>query len=215
VKTRSSELERLDVETPPRKEMARVVGYLAGVNRWLGGTRAVAFHLKSLAGPATALDVAAGAGDVARALGHRFPNLKWTVLDRSEMMLSFAEGHPRVRGDALRLPFRDRSVDYVVSSHFFHHLTDSQIVEALGEFDRVARRGIIVNDLLRRRRALFWIRLFTLFANPYVKSDGPLSVKRAFTPSEIQSLALRAGLGWLRVRLHFGHRFTLAGERPR
>jgi ubiquinone/menaquinone biosynthesis C-methylase UbiE len=214
MKTRSTELERLDVETPPREEMARVVGYLAGVNRWLGGIRAVACHLEGLAGPATALDVAAGAGDVARALGKRFPNLKWTVLDRSEMMLSFAEGIPRVRGDALRLPFRDRSVDYVVSTHFFHHLTDSQIVEVLGEFDRVARRGIIVNDLLRRRRALFWIRLLTLFANPYVKSDGPLSVKRAFTASEIQSLAERAGMGWLRVRLHFGHRFTLAGERP-
>ncbi len=84
----------------------------------------------------------------------------------------------------------------------------------LREFDRVARRGIIVNDLLRRRRALVWIRLFTLFANRYVKYDGPLSVRRGFTLPEIEALARRAGLDWLRVRVHFGHRFTLAGTKP-
>src|SRR5262245_25449504 len=147
MKTRSTELERLDVETPPREMMARVVGYLAWVNRWLGGTSAVAGHLRGETG--TVLDVAGGAGDIARAL----PGA--VVLDRSEMMLSFAEGLPRVRGDALRLPFKDRSVDWVVSTHFFHHLSDDQAVAALREFDRVARRGIVVNDLLRNRRALF------------------------------------------------------------
>jgi ubiquinone/menaquinone biosynthesis C-methylase UbiE len=137
------------------------------------------------------------------------------AFDLSGALLSLARGLPRVRGDVRRLPFRDRSVDFVLSTHFFHHLSDDQIVETLAEFDRIARRGIIVNDLLRRRRALFWIRLFTLFANRYVKTDGPLSVRRGFTVGEVEALARRAGLGWLRVRVHFGHRFTLAGERPR
>jgi hypothetical protein len=105
-------------------------------------------------------------------------------------------------------------VDYVTATHFFHHLTDEEVVSILMEFDRVARRGIIVNDLLRSRRALAWIRLFTLFANPCVKADGPLSVRRSFTLAEIKALAARSGLHWLKVRVHFGHRFTLAGERP-
>jgi hypothetical protein len=109
----------------------------------------------------------------------------------------------------------DRSVDWVIATHFFHHLTDEQCVGALREFDRVARKGIVVNDLLRNRRALFWIRLFSLWANRYVKADGPQSVRRAFTPEEARALAERAGLPWLQVRLHFGHRFTLAGRRPR
>ncbi len=151
---------------------------------------------------------------MARALARRFPNVSAMVLDLSGVMLSFGDGLRRVRGDGRRLPFRDRSVDYVTATHFFHHLTDEEIVSTLKEFDRVARRGIIVNDLLRRRRALFWIRLFTLFANPYVREDGPLSVMRSFTVGEVEGLAARAGLGWLRVRTHFGHRFTLAGERP-
>lgn len=214
MKTRSTRLERLDVETPPREELKRVVEYLAFVNHWLGGTRAVAHHLKSVHGHITVLDVAAGGGDISRSLALRFPNAMLVALDMSEAMLSFGEGLRRVRGDGRRLPFGDRSVDYVTATHFFHHLTDGEIVSILREFDRVARRGIIVNDLLRRRRALAWIRLFTLFANPYVKADGPLSVQRGFTVPEIQALAARSGLDWLKVHVHFGHRFTLAGERP-
>ncbi len=214
MKGRSSRLERLDVETPPREELARVVRYLAFVSRWLGGTRAVARRLAGVRGPITVLDVGGGGGDVSRSLARKHPNVTAVVLDQSEAMLSFAEGLRRVRGDGRRLPFRDRSVDYVTATHLFHHLTDEEALSALREFDRVARRGIIVNDLLRRRRALIWIRLFTLFANPYVKADGPLSVLRGFTPAEARDLAARSGLDWLKVRVHFGHRFTLSGERP-
>ena len=214
MKTRSTELELLDVENPPLEEMERVAGYLAFVNRWLGGTRAVAWHLRRVSGPITLLDVASGAADIPLALARRFPNARAVAFDLSGTMLSLARGLPRVRGDVRRLPFRDRSVDYVISTHFFHHLADEQIVVALREFHRIARRGIIVNDLLRRRRALVWITLFTLWANRYVKTDGPLSVRRGFTVPEVEALARRAGLDWLRVRVHFGHRFTLAGERP-
>jgi 2-polyprenyl-3-methyl-5-hydroxy-6-metoxy-1,4-benzoquinol methylase len=214
MRERSAELEILDRERVPREMLARVVGYLRFVNRWLGGTRAVARHFRRVEGAVTVLDVGAGAADIPLDLARRFPNVRPLALDLSEEMLAFAEGLPRVRGDARRLPFRDRCVDYVVSTHFFHHLSDGDIVEALREFDRVARRGIVVNDLLRRRRALFWIRLLTLWANPVVKFDGPLSVRRGFRVEEIEGLARRAGLGWLRVTEHFGHRFTLAGERP-
>ncbi len=214
MKTRSTERELLDLETPPREAMAQVVGYLAFVNRWLGGTGAVAHHLREVRGPVSVLDVGSGAADIPLALARRFPHVKPVAFDLSELMLSFASGLPRVRGDVRRLPFGDRSVDYVISTHFFHHLSDDEIVLTLREFDRIARRGIIVNDLLRRRRALVWIKLFTLWANRYVKVDGPLSVRRGFTVPEAEALARRAGLDWLRVTVHFGHRFTLAGERP-
>jgi len=213
MKTRSLEPELLDNETPPVEERARIVGYLAFVNRWLGGTAATASHLRQIQGPAIVLDVAAGAADMSRDLARRYPNLTFVAFDLSDWMLSFAAGLPRVRGYVRRFPFRDRSVDYIMTTHFFHHLTDDQIVGVLREFGRVAKRGIIVNDLLRTRRALFWIKLFTLWANKYVKADGPQSVRKAFTLPEIEALAQRAGLPWLQVRRHFGHRFTLAVNR--
>ena len=214
MKVRSTEPELLDLETPPREMMARVVGYLAFVNRWLGGTRAVAYHLRGVEDSVRVLDVGAGAGDILRSLARRFPHVRPVAFDLSEMMLSFADGVPRIRGDVHRLPFGDRSVDYVVCTHFFHHLGDEEIVVVLREFDRIARRGIVINDLVRCRAALFWIRLFTLWANPYVKADGPQSVRRGFRVPEIEALAKRAGLTWLRTKRHFGYRFTLAGNRP-
>ena len=214
MKTRSTEPELLDLETPPRETMARVVGYLAFVNRWLGGTSAVAHRLRDVRDPVTVLDVGAGAADIPQALAKRFPNIRPVAFDLSEMMLSFAEGVPCVRGDVNRLPFRDRSVDFVIATHFFHHLDDGQIVAAFKEFDRIARRGIVINDLLREEKALFWIRLFTLWANRYVKFDGPQSVRKAFLIPEIEELARRAGVDWLQSERHFGYRFTLAGERP-
>ncbi len=212
MRTRATEPERLDLEIPPPEDRPRVVGYLEFVNRWLGGVSAVASHLKGEAG--LLLDVGGGGGDIARALAAREPGLRPVVLDLSAWMLSFAAGLPRVRGDVRRLPVADRSVDWVIATHVFHHLSDEEAVGALREFDRVARRGIVVNDLLRNRRALCWIRLFTLWANPWVKADGPQSVRRGFTVREAEALAASAGLPWLRVRRHFAHRFTLAGRRP-
>jgi len=50
MKTRSLEPELLDLETPPESERKRITGYLAFVNRWLGGTGAVAHHLKRSTG---------------------------------------------------------------------------------------------------------------------------------------------------------------------
>ena len=214
MKTRSLEPELLDHETPPPEERERIAGYLAFVNRWFGGTAAIERHLRHVREPSTILDVAAGAADIPRDLARRHPHLRCIALDLSEWMLALAGGLPRIRGDVRWLPFRDRSVDFVITTHFFHHLTDEQILAVLKEFDRIARRGIIVNDLHRNRRAWFWIKLFTLGANRYVKYDGPQSVKKGFTVAELEALARRAGLDWLRVRRHFAHRLTLAGERP-
>jgi SAM-dependent methyltransferase len=117
-----------------------------------------------------------------------------------------------VRGDALRLPFADGAVDYAISSTFLHHLDDDQSVAVLRELARVARRGIIVADLLRTRRAYFWISLFTLTAGPMVRHDARLSVAQAFNLREARELARRAGLAGAGVRRHFGHRFVIAAD---
>jgi ubiquinone/menaquinone biosynthesis C-methylase UbiE len=118
-----------------------------------------------------------------------------------------------VRADVLRLPFADGSFDYATTSLFLHHLDDDDVVRVLAAMSRVARRGIIAGDLLRRRRAYAWIKLFTLFANPIVKHDGPASVAQAFTRDEVLALRDRAGLGYAEYFEHAGHRFVLAGEK--
>lgn len=214
LRERAHELEILDRERIEPARMARVRRFLGFINRRFGGVAPTARILSRAPGPSTVLDVACGAGDVLRMIGARLPRIRPVALDYSADMLPFAAGLPRVRGNAFRLPFRDRSVDWVISTLFFHHLEDDQVVRVLREFDRVARRGIVVNDLLRRWRAWFWAGVMAAFSDPAVRFDGPLSVRRAFREEEILVLARRAGLPWLELRTHFGHRFTLAGERP-
>ena len=118
-----------------------------------------------------------------------------------------------VRGDALRLPFADGSFDYAMTAMFLHHLDDDAAAAAVREMARVARRGIVVADLLRHRRAYAWIHLLTLLSTPMVRHDARASVAQAFTKQEVLRLRDRAGVRFARYYRHFGHRFVLAGER--
>jgi ubiquinone/menaquinone biosynthesis C-methylase UbiE len=204
--------------------------FLRRVNRLLGYTRSTLHHLDrfsrswSHGEPIRILDVATGSADLPRAVLRwadlrKFHNVRVVGLDLLAAIAAAALAQnpdPRieiVRGNALQLPFDDGSFDYVTTSLFLHHLDDDDVVRVLSEMSRVARKGIIAGDLLRRKRAYLWIKLFTLFANPIVRNDGPASVAQAFTRDEVLSLRDRAGATFADYFEHPGHRFVLAGEK--
>ena len=58
-----------------------------------------------------------------------------------------------------------------------------------GEMSRVARRGIVVNDLIRGRLAWLgaWLLSHLATGNRYTRHDAPLSVRRAYTAAELTS----------------------------
>ena len=71
-----------------------------------------------------------------------------------------------VQGDVFDLPFAAGSFDYALTAMFLHHLADGEVVAVLRTMGRLARRGVIVADLLRHYRAYAWVSLFTLFSTP-------------------------------------------------
>ena len=85
----------------------------------------------------------------------------------------------------------------------------------LGEMRRVARRGVIVNDLVRSWFAYLATLLATRVAskNPYLRHDGPLSVRRAYTRGEMSALAVRAGLGPVRFKGALAYRVAMSARR--
>ena len=222
--------ELMDEQTPPQAVVDDVYQTLGAINRWLGGTRATLQRLDVLSrewpdgARIEVLDVACGGADIARAIvawgrAEGF-DVRVTALDISPAALDYARRHsaddPRLRfvcADVHQAPFSKRSFHYIISTLFFHHLGDDEVVQILRMFDRFVTRGIVINDLIRRRRAYLWSWFVTRFGNAVVRHDGPLSVKRAFRPNELAGLAARAGLTWLTVTTHFGHRMTLAGDR--
>jgi SAM-dependent methyltransferase len=168
----------------------------------------------------TVLDVATGGGDIPRWLARRKAlNVELVAADLHPQMLQLArrwsDGLPIrfLRCDARRLPFRDRSVEFVLCSQMLHHLTEADAVGALREMGRVTRRRLIVHDLRRSRLALVLIWLVTRFSrNRLTRYDSPTSFERAFTPSELEGFAREAELdrhGCFRVYRHLYFRMAL------
>ena len=221
--------EWMDARDADPALVRRSLGFLRRANRLLGYTRCTLAHLDRFSrswrpGEAVRIiDFATGSADLPRAM------LRWAARRGFDVRVVGVDLHattaraaldespdPRlqiVRADVLALPFADGSFDYATTSLFLHHLDDADVARVLTAMSRVARRGIIAGDLLRRRRAYAWIKLFSLFANPIVRHDGPASVAQAFTREEVLALRDRAGVGFATYFEHFGHRFVLAGEK--
>jgi ubiquinone/menaquinone biosynthesis C-methylase UbiE len=221
----------MDQPAASPESLRRSLVFIRRINRWLGYARATISHLdrfsRSWKSGETIriVDFATGAADIPRAIlrwaASRGFNLRIVGVDLHPTTLGIAAQEDRdarmslVRGDALDVPFADGSFDYALTGMFLHHLSEDQAVGVLREMDRVARRGIIAADLLRHRRAAAWISLLTLWSDPMVRHDARVSVRQAFSRGEVLALQRRAGVEYARYYRHFGHRFALAGEKPR
>jgi ubiquinone/menaquinone biosynthesis C-methylase UbiE len=114
-----------------------------------------------------------------------------------------------------RLDFADDAFDVVHSSLLLHHLEPQAGVLLLREMRRVGRRGVIVNDLDRRRP--WWVLAQVLghvaTRNAYTRYDAPLSVARAYRADEITAMAAAARLReierlWARPAYRYGLAFV-------
>jgi SAM-dependent methyltransferase len=220
----------MDAEDVTEQELEDSLRFIARVNRHLGGTRAVLGHLQRWSRhwrPGRCiriLDLGTGGGDIPAAI------VRWAATKHHAVQVTALERHPLtlrlarkqlqavpkvalVRGDALKPPFAPGSFDYVLASMFLHHLGDIEVLTVLKIMDDLALRGIIWNDLLRHRRALSWTWLLTRGQSPIVRHDATASVRAGFVKAEVLDLRRRLGLEHLQYHQHFGHRFTLAGQR--
>jgi SAM-dependent methyltransferase len=202
---------------------------LQRVNRQLGNLRSLMREvLRFLAedrpggsGVVTVLDVGSGSGDLPRAVGDRLAAraVRATVvaLDRDRTAVKLAARQPLdvVRGDALRLPFADCSVDLVTAVKFAHHFQGAALSRLVAEMTRVARRRVIVLDIRRHWLAFAgfhaWSRLFT--RNRLIRADGPRSVLRGFTPQELADLTSPLATCSWTVRSYAGFQLALVGRR--
>jgi SAM-dependent methyltransferase len=203
---------------------------LGRANRWLGGVSLSVLGLSALAPadmPLSVVDVGTGGADIPlalidRARGGRRRLTVTAVDNRPEILEAAVVAQPRLSttadlamrvADGRFLPFADRSFDIAHASLVLHHLEPPAAVELLREMARVARRGVVVNDLVRGR--LFWLGAWLLShlatTNRFTRHDASLSVSRAYTVAELTSLLAAAGL---RVEASafgpFRHRVMLA-----
>jgi ubiquinone/menaquinone biosynthesis C-methylase UbiE len=201
---------------------------LQRVNRQLGHLQSLKRELRrSLAedrldrGPMTLLDVGSGSGDLPWELrellkGRAIPGLAFALdRDPTAVQLSASRALIAVQGDALRLPFPDRSLDLVTAVKFAHHFRGDGLPRLVSEMARVARCRVVILDIRRHWLAYWGFRAWSLLftRNRLVRHDGPLSVLRAFTKEELADLAAPVpGFSWT-VRSYAGFQLALIGRR--
>jgi ubiquinone/menaquinone biosynthesis C-methylase UbiE len=217
----------MDQPNLDRAELAENLRDIRRVNRLLGGTTVVLRHLHRILerGPAivpiTLLDLATGSADIPVAVSRwaKRHGLAMTITasDSSEQMLELAReqiaGHPKItlaRYDARAVPLPDKCVDIVLCSLSLHHFASQDAMQVLREMDRLARKGFIVNDLRRSRLGYIaaWIAARLTTRNRLTRNDAPLSVRRAYTPSELEDLLHDAGVTGTAISTHLWFRMA-------
>jgi SAM-dependent methyltransferase len=120
---------------------------LSEFNTWYYNRRiwVLSRHLaKAIPGRGTVLDIGCGDGQLALALMRLRPDLKVEGVDvvpRPKTMI------PVAQYDGIKLPFEDKSFDYVTIVDVLHHTDDPTVV--MSEASRVARHGVVIKDHLR------------------------------------------------------------------
>lgn len=217
---RATDPELLDEGVAP-EEAIRSLGDLRFVNRWLGGRasllRAVRPFLGATERPRL-LDVGCGSADLpALVRSHATSRLLAVAVDIKLLHLQQAPADlHRVVADVRALPFAPRSFDVVTASLFLHHFDGPEVAEVLRGLFALAKRALVVNDLRRARvpylfgRATFrW-----LFRSRVSVEDGLLSIRRAFTESELASGFAQAGIEPVTIRRRFPYRLVAVATRP-
>ena len=190
-------VEILDLPDVDPQVVTRSLADVARANALFGGIssamKEIEDALDEVPRRATLLDVGTGLGDIpcrARSFAaEKGIDLTTVGLD-SVLELARASRHAvniALCGDALHLPFADRSVDIVMCSQVLHHFIAADASRLLREMDRVARVRVVVSDLRRSwiAAAGLWLVSFPLGFHAVSRHDGVVSVLRGFTREEL------------------------------
>jgi ubiquinone/menaquinone biosynthesis C-methylase UbiE len=208
--------ELLDTDSGTPDEIAAALSDLRRINRWFGGistTQAMVEHVARERGTPSLslLEVAAGSGYVPEVARRRFQNhgmrLEITLLDRAQSHLSdgkVSNGKRAVVGDALSLPFSDRSFDLVSCGLFAHHLSPEQVMQFANEALRVCCIAVLINDLIRHPLHLALVYAgYPLYRSRLTRHDALASVRQAYTLEEMRELLQKTEAARVEIRRHY------------
>ena len=209
--SRRADLTELMDEPCSREEMRACLKDLCRLNRWFLGYRPVLHWLDSLdlqksSATLNLIDAGCGFGDTLRRIEawvhERGVRMKLTGCDLNPDTVAIArEASPatsRIRWVSEDI-FRYESIeaiDIAISSLFTHHLEEKDIVQFLKWMEQNARIGWFINDLSRAPIPYHLLNAFSKLANlhPFVRHDGPVSIRRAFVAEDWRRICAASGL---------------------
>jgi len=229
-KIRSRQPELMDAPDVDPAELDHAMRHLEIINRRLNGYGPSLAGIKRLIGsdhrPFSLLDVGCGSGDTLRQIASwarqrgsvcRLEGIELSARSAERAAAACAK-YPEItirQQDLFELSADASPYDIVHSALVLHHFSDdADVVRALQQMSRLARYGILINDLHRHPLAWHSIRLLTrIFSRSLIlQNDAPLSVARAFTRSELMEFCSEAGLRDVKINWHWAFRWLLIAK---
>jgi 2-polyprenyl-3-methyl-5-hydroxy-6-metoxy-1,4-benzoquinol methylase len=208
-------LEMMDRPQPVSAELERDLERLRQLNRWFGSYRLVLSFIRRWIKPGARtriVDLATGSGDIPRLIANYARRLGAQVeidaLDRQAATLEIAT---KLSAAYSEISYREANIlewnpaeayDIVLCTLTLHHFSDEDAVRLLQRCRELSRKFVLVSDLRRGFLLKAGVYLLTalIFREPMTRYDARLSAARAFSFSEMHTLAMRAD--WE----NFGHR---------
>jgi ubiquinone/menaquinone biosynthesis C-methylase UbiE len=144
------------------------------------------------------IDMGCGDGDLLRRLARNCRKAQieasFLGIDNSMAALELAAAKsvefPEIqyrKASILELDDHKHSCDILLCTLTLHHFTDQEIGTLLQSFTRMARLGVVINDLQRNRLAYYLFHVFSLIfiKTKIAKQDGLISIRRGFLRGEL------------------------------
>jgi SAM-dependent methyltransferase len=228
-KNRSSQPEMMDDPDIPIKLLHKNLGELDILNRYLGGHSISISGIKQLMTDRSKIyhivDLGCGSGDVLKyiarwARSNKF-QVKLTGIDRNPDAIQYlnknCSDYPEISGIAS--DYKDfletgPKIDIVHCSLFCHHLDDNELIELFSFLKIYARNGFVINDLQRSPIAYcsVWFLTRLLRGSDLSKHDGPVSVLRAFTRTELEKLLQTSGVIEISIQWRWAFRYLVIAK---
>jgi len=200
--------EEMDLDQPITSELERDLVNLVTLNRLFGSHALVIRFLRErlrTGRPWRILDLATGSGDIPRTIAD------WAARSGIEVSIDAVDQQPstleiarRLSGSFPNISYHQADVrefgsgsswDIVLCSLALHHFSEADAVVVLRHAAALASRSVLIADLRRCSMGTFGVDLLTAvwMREPMTRNDARISVRRAFSFTELAGLAQTAG----------------------
>jgi len=198
----------MDRLQPVSAELEDDLHNLRQLNRWFGSYSLIESFLRRWINPGATLrviDLATGSGDIPRLIADYAGRVGATVrIDAVDQQSSTLEIAKKLSAGYSNISFVEGNIleqqsaepyDMALCTLALHHFSEEDAVRVLRRCRELSRKFVLVSDLRRGWLGTIGVHLLTvtLFREPMTKFDARLSVARAFSFSELDDLARRAG----------------------